>query len=127
MHCKSQSASANSLFVIYDLLIYYRTLFIINCMAYVICVYIGHHDVMSVNQNLCKQTFPNHSNAKTRRKCIRILITCLIFPNLYNTTTFIACEVDHGAPKHPSPKKVLLSLSLSCQFTRTNARPVVDR
>jgi len=104
--------SINSLFDIYDLLIYYCAILIyfINLLY---AVYNSIHTWRHfANKNLTKQAIPNCTNNKTRRKCIKILIKRLIFPNLYSTTTSIACEVDHGATKHkthndkiPPPKK----------------------
>ena len=56
------------------------------------------YDVMSAYQNVHKQTFPSHFNLKTSLKCIQVVIVML--QNLYSTPTFVACAVDHGAPKH---------------------------
>ena len=98
MHLKSQPTSLNSLFLsmIY-LFISVLLYFDILLMVYMtLCTY----DVILWNKNSYETGYSKSHKHQTRRNCIKILIKCLIFPNLYSATTLIACKVDHGVPKH---------------------------
>jgi len=67
-------------------------------------LYMSAYDVMSANQNLHKQAFIKRSNIKTKRKCVKVLIKCLIFPKFIQHNDFHCGEVDHSVRKHTLQK-----------------------